>query len=121
MSANIINVLVKSTNTSNLPKPALPYRRDHALDRLGLFQPQEQLDLIALQVVFGERDALRTILRVRQKLRHALNVERWRGLNGKWWLYDVSRHMQLAYCLREETRLARRLAAVYFAGRRIAK
>jgi hypothetical protein len=122
MSAILSSVLVKSTNATSLPKTGLPYRRERALERLDMFdfQPHERLGIITLQVMFGERAALQTILRVRRKLRHALQVERWRGMEGSW-LYDIARHMNLSYCLREETKLARHLIAVHFAARRIAR
>src|SRR5208337_4928630 len=118
MSANIADVAVKATNATPLSKPILPYRRERDLDELGLFQPRERLDLLTLELLLGERLALLTILRVRRKLWRALQVERWRGMEDSW-LYDINRHMNLAYCLAEETKLARRLVRTHFATRRL--
>jgi len=116
MSANIADVAVKATNATPLSKPILPYRRERDLAELGMFQPRERLDLLTLQLLLGEPLALHTISRVCHKLWHALQVERWRGAERSW-LYDINRHLNLAYCLAEETKLGRRLVRAYFATR----
>ena len=118
-NASVLKTSAPCTSSS-LARAVRPYQREISLDRVGdLFQPHEALDILTLRKLLGERDAVRVVLRVRRKLKRALETQRERGLR-KSYLYDLNRHMNLAYCLAEETKLARNLAAAFFGQRRIA-